>query len=409
MYPDGITGRFGFRAAVFVFLCAGFAAFGQQPSGVNPSHSFGPDQCGPADPAYIHTANETGGVPLFLQRSEAAKAMQLMRESTRENVSTVLWASAKLAGAPQTFDIPVDSVTERITFTFSVDTKGNRLVLRQPNGQEVGQGSAGAEDTELNCGRVITVVKPQAGNWRAEISGTGTYWLEAKAQSDIYFIKAEFVEVGGRPGHQGLFKIQGQPLAGKPATLQASLSATDAKTTDFTFVNARGEPLEKVRMKVSDNDREFLELTGDVELPLVPFRLAVSGRDTKGMQFQRFYSPLFHAETVQVVPRLDFDEISAGASKEAVFAIRNLGAARTFKVTVTDARRFITKVEPGELNLGAGETGLVRLQLTVPSATANYVGDDVVVLASSTSGTATTNAAIVRLSVTNRTPGQLQH
>ena len=102
-------------------------------------------------------------MPLFLQRSEAGKTMQLMRESTRENVSTALWASARLAGGGQKFEIPVDSVTERITFTFSVDTKGSRLVLRGPDGQEVGEGSARTEDTELNCGRVITVEKPQPG------------------------------------------------------------------------------------------------------------------------------------------------------------------------------------------------------------------------------------------------------
>jgi hypothetical protein len=35
--------------------------------------------CGAADPAYIRMANETGGIPMFLQRSEAAKSFQLVR------------------------------------------------------------------------------------------------------------------------------------------------------------------------------------------------------------------------------------------------------------------------------------------------------------------------------------------
>src|SRR6185437_6183363 len=216
-----------------VMLAAGSLAIPtQQPGGSNPSHSFRLDQCGPADPAYIRTANETGGIPLFLQRSEAGKAMQLMRESTRENVSTVLWASSKLNGGMQRFDIPVDSITERITFTFSVDTKGTALVLRGPDGHAMGEGSVRTEDTELNCGRLITVEKPQAGLWRAEVSGSGTFWLEAQAQSDIYLISSEFVRLGGRPGHEGLFKIQGQPLMGEPATMRASLAATDAETTE---------------------------------------------------------------------------------------------------------------------------------------------------------------------------------
>src|SRR3954451_24946022 len=119
-------------ATLAASLCMCITATAQQLPEINRSHGYAPDQCAPADPSYIKTANETGGVPLFLQRSEAGKAVQLMRESTRENVSTVLWASAKLAGIGQRFDIPVDSVTERITFTFSVDTKGTKLALREP-------------------------------------------------------------------------------------------------------------------------------------------------------------------------------------------------------------------------------------------------------------------------------------
>lgn len=86
--------------------------------------------------------------------------MQLLRESTRENMSTLLWASANVAGSSQAFEIPVDSLTDRITFTFSVDTKSTRLVLKQPDGRVIGLGAARTEDTELNCGRLIIVVKP---------------------------------------------------------------------------------------------------------------------------------------------------------------------------------------------------------------------------------------------------------
>ena len=390
--------RDGAIAAAALFAC-GSPALAQQAGNANPSHSFQPGACGPADPAYIHTANETGGVPLFLQRSEAGKSMQLMRESTRENVSTVLWASAKLDGGMQKLEIPVDSTTERITFTFSVDSKGTKLVLREPNGQAVGEGALRTEDTEFNCGRLITVVQPEPGGWHAELNGSGTYWLEAQAQSDIYFISAEFVKLGGRPGHEGMFKIQGQPLAGEPATLQASVSATDAKTTAFSFVSERGDILQKLQMKASSADREFLEFTGEVVLPAVPFRLAVSGQDTKGMRFQRFYGPLFHAATVAVIPKLNFDQLATGSTREAEFEISNLGQARSFKVIVTDARRFATFGETRELTVGAHQTSSFKVKLSVPSGTAKGVEDDLVVVASSTSGAATTNSAIVRLAV----------
>jgi len=385
--------RSAFAAGV---VCAGaLAALGQ----LNLSHSFGPDQCGPVDPAYISTANATGGVPLFLQRSEAGKAMQLMRESTRQNTSTVLWASANLTGLPQSFEIPVDSAMQRITFTFSVNAKGDRLVLKRPDGQIVGEGSDRTENTELNCGRIITIDKPEPGIWRAEVNGSGTYWLVAEGQSDIYFIKAEFVHLGGRPGHEGLFRIQGQPIAGQPAILQASLSATETKTTEFSFVSERGETLQKLKMKVTDPDRESMEFTGNVTLPAVPFRIAVSGLDSNGTRYQRFDAPLSRAETVQVVPKLDFDEIAPGTSKEAVFEVKNLGPARDFKVVVTDARRFVSSVKPTALAIPEHGSGFVHVQLVVPGTTKAYANDDLVVVASSTSGAATTNSAIVPLTV----------
>jgi hypothetical protein len=131
---------------------------------------------------------------MFLQRSKAGKAFQLVRESTRNNVSTVFWRSGTLRGKTETIEIPVDSESQRITFAFSTDTKGNKLILMQPSGGAISESSASAEIAELNCGRVVTISTPEAGNWRAEISGTGRFWSEAQAQSDIHFITAEFVK-----------------------------------------------------------------------------------------------------------------------------------------------------------------------------------------------------------------------
>jgi hypothetical protein len=165
----------------------------------------------------------------FLQRSEAAKAFQLVRESTRNNVVTVFWATGTLDGKPQTIDIPVDSVTKRIMLTFSVDTKGSEFKLTQPSGGTITEGSADAEITELACGKILTVNSPEAGECHAEIAGMGRFWIEAQAQSD-----------GGRSGHEGLFRIQGQPVAGIPAILRVSISAGAGSTAEFYLVSERG-------------------------------------------------------------------------------------------------------------------------------------------------------------------------
>jgi len=346
---------------------------------------------------------------MFLQRSEAAKAFHLVRESTRNNVATVFWATGTFDGNPQAITIPVDTATKRITFAFSADTKGSRLKLTQPSGGAITEGLGGTEVTELNCGRILTISSPEAGEWRAEITGAGRYWVEAQAQSDIYFVSVEFVREGGRPGHEGLFRIQGQPVAGTPAMLQASLSASSTKTTQFYLVAESGQTIQKLQMRAVNADPEFLELVGSVELPSVPFRVAVSGHDSNGKQYQRFFSNLFHAESVEISPKLDFDELSAGSTRQAVFTVRNIGSPRTFNMTVTDAHQFVSMVEPKELALGAGESGTIRVDLAVPAGTTPGVGDNLVVVARSTAGPSTSNSSVVRLTVSSSSATQIPH
>jgi von Willebrand factor A domain-containing protein 7 len=364
----------------------------------NRSRNAGSNACGHADPVYIQTANETGGVPMFLQPAEAEKSFHLVRESTRNDVSDVLWATGALDGNIQTLQIPVDSVTRRITFTFSVATQGTRMTLIPPSGRTMTQ-SADIEITELTCGRIVTANVPESGIWRAEIAGSGSYWLQAQAQSDIHIISAEFVRRGGRPGHEGFFRIQGQPLAGSAATLRVSLSAASADTAEVRLISEHGDIIQTPAMRALNSDREFLQLFGSLDLPGTPFRVAVTGRDLRGRQYQRVFAGLFHAENVEVTPMVDFDELAAGTTKQATFKVRNTGAPQHFNVTVTDAHHFVSKVEPSELTIGAGESAIIRVDLNVPAATSPGVADDIIVVVTSTTEPRTSNSSVVHISV----------
>ena len=297
-------------------------------------------------------------------------------------------------------------MTKRITFTFSVDTKGNQLKITQPSGGAITGGLAGTEDTALNCGRILTVSSPEAGEWRAEITGTGRYWIEVQAESDIHFVSVEFVKKGGRPGHEGLFRIQGQPVAGTPGTLQASLSATSTKSAEFYLVSEEAQVIQKLQMRAVNSDPVFLEFVGSVDLPDMPFRVAAMGRDSNGKQYQRFFSNLFHAQSVEISPRMDYDELPAGSTQQVEFTVRNIGVPRTFKLTVMDAHQFVSKVEPKELALGAGESGIVRVDLAVPAGTLEGIGDNLVVVAQSTTGPPTSNSSVVHLSVSSSSAAQ---
>jgi hypothetical protein len=334
---------------------------------------------------------------MFLERAEAGKVFHLVRETTRNDMSTALWATGSLDGQPQTAQIPVDSTSRRITFAFSTASDGSSIKILSPSRAAIPPTTANTEITELHCGRIVTLVSPEPGTWRVELTGKGQFWIEVQVQSDIHFVRAEFVKEGGRPGHEGFFRIEGQPVAGKPAMIRASISAEGARNTEFYLASERGELIQKLQLHAVDRAGE--EFMGTADLPNVPFRVAVAGIDSNGKQYQRFYSSLFHAESLEVSWNHAFDELAAGSTRQAQFTIRNTGENGTFKVTAVDAYQFAAKVEPAELTLASGQSGIVMINLSVPAAAKAGTGDDVVVMATSTAGPTTSNSAVVHFSV----------
>jgi hypothetical protein len=334
---------------------------------------------------------------MFLQPAETAKAFHLVRETTRNDMSTALWATGSLDGPGQTAEIPVDSTSRRITFAFSTASEGSTIKIVSPSGAVLTPGGTNTEITELRCGRIVTVVSPEPGTWHVDLSGKGKFWIEVQVQSDIHFLRAEFVKEGGRPGHAGFFRIEGQPVAGKPAMIRTSISAEGARNTEFYLANERGELIQKLQLRAVDRAGE--EFMGTADLPNVPFRVAVTGIDGSGKQYQRFYSSLFHAESLEVSWNHAFDELAAGSTRQAQFTIRNTGPDGTFKVTAVDAHQFAAKVEPAELTLASGQSGTVIINLSVPAGAQAGTGNDVVVMATSTAGPSTSNSSVVHFSV----------
>lgn len=359
---------------------------------------FGPGVCGPADPTYIRTAEESGGQPLFLAPDEVAKSFALINELTRPNHVTLLWARGDLSEAHD-FLVPVDSTVRRLMFSLSFDTPGGELAVVDPNGNRVGGGTPGAEVTPLNCGGIVRVVPPSPGKWHVRLSGKGHFWLEASGISDIFMVDAEFVHLAGRPGHEGYFRISGQPVAGEPGMLRVELSGK-TRNVGFHLTSPEAAILQPIPMKRDSAGGDEGEYLGELSLPATPFRLAVTGEDESGHPFERIFSTLFHAETVEVTP-LDvvLDDIPAGKTVPIRFKIRNAGAAREFRILIVDTKNFLSTHEPQVLPLGAGESREVAVDLNIPAGTPAYTRDTVIVTATSTSGPATTNSAVIEFDV----------
>src|SRR5262249_47178116 len=224
------------------------------------------NSCGRADPSYLRVANESGGQPLFFKRSEAWRIGQFMRELSGNSRQTLLWATATFDSRQRRFTVPVDSTIERVTFALSVDGEGSTLTIIRPSGLPVRNGDGDAEITELACARIVTVARPLAGAWQADVTGAGRFWFQAGAKTDVFLSGVEFTPVGGRPGHEGLFPIAGQPLAGLPATLRLTLSG-QVQTAGFKLVTLGGDTIAPIAMTDVSSTSDEHEYVGTFDLP----------------------------------------------------------------------------------------------------------------------------------------------
>lgn len=363
-----------------------------------PPIRYGPGVCGPADPSYIRTAEESGGQPLFLARDEVAKSFILVNELTRSNHVTLLWARGELSEGHD-FVVPVDSTVKRLVFSLSFDTAGGKLAVLGPEGKTVTGETAGAVVTPLNCGEIVTVAPPSPGQWHVQVAGRGRFWLEANGVSDIFMVTVEFVHLAGRPGHEGYFRIPGQPVAGQPAMVRVELSGK-TRNVQFHLISPEARTLQPAELQTHPDGGDENEFLGELTLPATPFRLVVTGEDESGQPFERVFSSLFHSETVEVSP-LDegLEELPAGKTVPLRFNVRNAGAARDFRVQVVDTRNFLSSREPRTLSLASGETRELPVELNIPLLTPAYTRDTVIVTATSTSGPPTTNSAILEFDV----------
>ena len=371
------------RQGLYVALIAaavGVASAAQQ----NHSREFGPRACGPADPTQIRIASETGGQPFFLSPTELAASTHIMRETASADRELILWASASSEGRPLEFPIPVDSSIGRLTISASFDRQGGTLNIIAPDGR-VNPRPEGSEETILNCAHVLTIATPLQGIWQAQVTGTGRAWVVASGRTDLGILSTQFVEQRGRPGHEGLFGIAGQPVVGRPATLRVRLDKKYPAKPVFTLISAEGQQIATVALAES-GDAEFV---GAVDLPREPFRVVASAVDGSGDSIQRVHAPVFRAERVELQAPSVPESLTAGTTTAIDVIVRNHGPAAQFHIVATNSGGPITRVGPRLLELAQGAEGTVRVWVNVP---AGRGGVNLTVVATSTGTAATSNS-----------------
>lgn len=240
------------------------------------------------DPTYFGLASETGGDFYFWEPGEFATA----RMKIPVHGDTVALAYGSFRGQPRELEIPVESGVTRLTVFAGAQRKYSARLL-QPDGR--GASGAGVTQQAFRHMLVVTVNAPAPGTWRLQLAGEGLYSMSGSVQpgpgNDAPFVpRLEFVEMRGRPGHEGLFPIEGEPRAGQWAHCSQTVGG-NIRQPRFRWVDAEGRAHGELALRQAPDDANY---TGRCLVPDVPFRTITTGVDDRGQRVQRI-EPGLHA------------------------------------------------------------------------------------------------------------------
>jgi hypothetical protein len=232
------------------------------------------------------------------------------------------------------------------------------------------------------------------------VFGMGLNLAEAAAPK-VYDIK--IVEMAGRPGHQGLFPIQGQPITGAKAIVQAHLNGF-ADKVNLVLRDKSGELLSKIPMIVPPADKVVRgTYFADIVIPSVPFTMSISGIDQAGNAFEgtpkKSSTSTPQTFDIRIIPTI----FQIPPDIPIYFSVRitNFGAADTFKVSLIDD--FGGTVEPAgkEVLLDTNKSTEVQFLYTAPS---NIKGGLTRITLTATAASITSNSSVNQAQLTLSTP-----
>ena len=233
-----------------------------------------------------------------------------------------------LGDTPIETSFPVDSTMTGRVVAVHMGTKGD-VRLYRPNDFEVLAGDTDVTITELPNGRVINISDPETGNWRVSVDGLSgvTYSLSVSGNTPLRFSRFDFVELKGRFAHEGLFPIDGDPIAGVSSTAMARLYGPyNSGFVGFMLRDESDGFIDEPMLSLGGDNAFEDDFVGAVTLQSgVRFRAYAIGEDENGFLFLRAYPPTFLPQSVQVEARyLDSDSgMSAGKKYRAHCRVTN--------------------------------------------------------------------------------------
>src|SRR5262245_11404375 len=159
-----------------------------------PRYSFGWPCSGKVDPAYVHSAEATGGKVMLFKPTEVSGIADEMAAS-RGHGETVTRVASQLDEGVYDFDIPLDSTIESAYFFISLQCLQFVTVL-QPAGDALQVDAPELNYHTYDAIRFFTIKAPSPGTWKVRIAGRGFFSLIVNAKADLALTSASLVQNG---------------------------------------------------------------------------------------------------------------------------------------------------------------------------------------------------------------------
>ncbi len=240
------------------------------------------------DPNYLDLSESTGGLLFLFQKGEAAQSAPVM-SAPYTHPTTLLRLVSNVNGSRDA-GFPVDPSVESLLLLASVQCRNAVLVFR-PSGSELTASNA-ALSIDLAAGRILRVDRPEAGEWRVRIAGTGLFVLSVLAKTDLRLTAVTFSSNRPLNAAEENSPPSRVPAFGVTQTLNFELPGPVAHLS-ARLVDASGGPISNLEPPERISAGVYRT---SLSTPAERYRLLVSGEDSSAWPFQRMYPVLFRAQ-----------------------------------------------------------------------------------------------------------------
>jgi len=312
---------------------------------------------------YGDIASGTGGSVHRLSRAEIGGIAKPLANLSQPNghLNLTLGAASAKSGAQNKsggqYLIPLDSTVSKAAIIVSGVTNAE---LVRPSGALVTAGEANIVKTALTDEVLFELTSPEPGTWSVSVAGQPR-GIHVTSNSALEIVALDFVELRGRPDHQGYFPSAGLPTVGTAQAVAVELSQPivegklELRSTSGDVLTA-GPLLPRPGKDGKGNNDGHYGVR--VTPPSVPFVAYVTGKTLQGERFERSQMSLTEPQYLAISAPVQ-QAVHPGDQVEYVFQLQNRGAADRFAVRVSDQGGFVVSAREQMLPVGAGESSRV--------------------------------------------------